>query len=102
MGNRSKQYDNGKNKKKILIVDDDLLARQRLRKVIDQETNFIVCAEAEDIPQALDAIDKQRFDLAIVDVSLKGTDSVELTEKLKSRQPNLPVLTIPISRFLNE
>ena len=52
MGNRSKQYNNEENKKKILIVDDDLLVRQSLRKVIDQETNFIVCAEAEDIPQA--------------------------------------------------
>jgi DNA-binding NarL/FixJ family response regulator len=102
MGGRSKQYDNGENKKKILIVDDDLLARQSLRKIVDHETNFIVCAEAEDIPQAIDAIDKQHFDLAIVDVSLPGTESVELTEKLKSRQPNLPVLTIPISGFLNE
>ncbi len=99
---RSEQYDKGENKNKILVIDDDLLVRQSLRKVIDQETNFIVCAEAEDIPQALDAIDKQRFDLAIVDVSLKGTESVELAEKLKSRQLNLPVLTIPISRFLNE
>ena len=102
MGDRSKRYDNGENKKKILIVDDDLLARQSLRKVIDQETSFIVCAETEDIPQALDAIDKQRFDLAIVDVSLQGTESVELIEKFQSRQPNLPVLTIPISEFLNE
>ena len=96
------QYNNGENKKKILIVDDNLLVRQSLRKVIDQETNFIVCAETEDIPQALDAIDKQRFDLAIVDVSLKGTESVEFTEKLKSQQPNLLVLTVPISGFLNE
>ena len=102
MGDRSKQYNNGKNKKKILIVDDDLLVCPSLRKVIDQETNFIVCAEAKDIPRALDAIDKQRFDLVIVDVALKGTKSVEFAEKLKSRQPNLPVLTIPISGFLNE
>ena len=96
------QYNNGENKKKILIVDDNLLVRQSLRRVIDQETNFIVCAEAEDIPQALNAIDKQRFDLAIVDISLQDTESVELIEKFKSRQPNLPVLTIPISGFLNE
>ena len=102
MRDRNKQYNNGENKKKVLVVDDNLLVRQSLRKVINHETNFIVCAEAEDIPQALNAIDKQRFDLAIVDVSLQGTESVELVDKFKSRQPNLPVLAIPISVFLNE
>ncbi len=102
MGARKKRYNKRGRAKKILIVDDDLLTRQSLRKVIDQETNFIVCAEAEDISQALDAIDKQRFDLAIVDVSLQGTESVELIDKFKSRQPNLPVLAIPISVFLNK
>lgn len=102
MEDRNMQYNNEENKKKILIVDDNLLVRQSLRMVIDQETNFIVCAEAENISQALDAIDKQRFDLAIVDVSLQDTESVELIEKFKSRQPDLPILAVPISGFLSE
>ena len=102
MGDRSKQYNNEENKNNILIVDDDLLVRQSLRKVIDQETNFTVCAEADDTPQALDAIDKQKVDFVIVNISMKGTKGVEVSKKIQSQHPNLYVLTIPICEFLKE
>ncbi len=45
-----------------------------------------------DIGQALNAIANRPFDLAIVDISLNGASSLELTEVIKSRWPNMPVV----------
>ena len=82
------------NKIKILIVDDHAIVRQGLIKLIEHEPDLSVCAEAEDAEQALEIIERQQIDLAIVDISLIGTNGIKLTEKIKFRHPHLPVLIL--------
>ncbi|MHC4396393.1 MAG: response regulator transcription factor [Planctomycetota bacterium] len=89
-------------KAKILIVDDDSIVRESLIKLINEEFHFTVCAKAENTNQALDVIEKVQVDLVIVNISLEGTGSAELAEKIKLRHPNLPILTLPTREFLNE
>ena len=50
--------------------------------------------EAENATQALEAIEKQPFDLAIIDISLDGTDGIKLTARIKSECPHIPVLVL--------
>ncbi len=84
-----------KNKKKILIVDDHPIIRHGLRKVIDQEIDLCVCAEAEDAVQAMEAIGKACPDLVIVDLSLKGTNGLDLIKAIKAKQ-DLAVIVLSI------
>ena len=77
---------------RVLIVDDHPILRQGLMQMIDNEPDMVVCAEAEDGPQALDAIASERPDVAVVDISLKGRDGLELVRDLKARLPDLGVL----------
>lgn len=51
----------------------------------------MVCAEAEDANQALEVIEEQPVDLAVVDISLECTNGLELTERKKMSYPNLVV-----------
>jgi DNA-binding NarL/FixJ family response regulator len=88
------QKDISKNKTRILVVDDHSIVRQGLIKLIEAECDIKVCAEAENAKQALEAMRKEQFDLAIVDISLEGTNGLELTEIMKSRYPNIIVLII--------
>jgi DNA-binding NarL/FixJ family response regulator len=83
-----------KSKSRILIVDDHTVVRQGLILLIDQEPDLVVCAEAESAGQALEAIEKQQVDLAIVDISLDGPNGIQLTERIKSQHPQLPVLVL--------
>jgi DNA-binding NarL/FixJ family response regulator len=51
-----------------------------------------VCGEAEDAPKALQAVDRQKPDLIIVDISLRGNNGLELIKNIKALQHNVPIL----------
>lgn len=88
----NKRKDTKSGKRKILLVDDYLGLRLALTQLINGESDLEVYAVAGDIGQALSAIANQPFDLAIVDISLNGASGLELTEVIKSRWPNMPVM----------
>lgn len=79
---------------KILIVDDHAVVRKGLTLLIGQESDMAVCAEAENAEQSLKILRQQPIDLAVVDISLDGTDGIELTKKIKSQYPELLVLVL--------
>jgi len=88
------QRDADKNITRILVVDDHAIVRQGLIKLIETELDLKVCYEAESSNIALEAMNKQEFDLAIVDISLEGINGLELTEIIKLRHPNIIVLIL--------
>ncbi|MHC4456117.1 MAG: response regulator [Planctomycetota bacterium] len=94
MNDKKEQHKKIENKTKILVVDDHTVVRQGLILLINQEPDLVVSAEAENAEQALEALEKQQVDLAIVDISLDGTGGIQLTKKIKSQYPFLPVLIL--------
>jgi DNA-binding NarL/FixJ family response regulator len=80
--------------RRILIVDDHPVVRQGIRHVLEQEPDLRVGAEAESAAEALQCLKKQRPDLAIVDISLKGTDGLELTKWIRAQDPDLRILIL--------
>src|SRR5579859_8178037 len=85
-----------KNRKRvrILLVDDHPMVRERLAEVINRETDLVVCAEAEDRHEAIEAISARQPGLVIVDITLKNSDGVELIKDIHSRWPGLLVLVV--------
>ncbi|MEI6217327.1 MAG: response regulator transcription factor [bacterium] len=81
-------------KRKVLIVDDHPLLREGLRKVIDQQEDFVVCGEAGDAPGGLAAAEKCLPDIAIVDISLEEGSGLALIKDIHTRQPQLPLLAL--------
>ena len=81
-------------KKRVLLVDDHPIVRERLGELIALEVDLEVCGEAEDAQGALDAVARAQPDIAIVDISLKDSYGIELIKDLKERHPNLPVLVL--------
>jgi DNA-binding NarL/FixJ family response regulator len=77
---------------KMLIVDDHAVVRHGLKQIINAEPDMSVCGEAEDASTAVSAIDKMAPDLAIVDISLKNSNGMELIKDLKVYHPDMPVL----------
>lgn len=81
-------------KKRILLVDDHAILRQGLANVLNQQANFVVCGEAGDSAEALLAAERLQPDLALVDLSLRGGDGIELLKDLRVRQPHLLTLVL--------
>jgi DNA-binding NarL/FixJ family response regulator len=81
-------------RKNILIVDDHHAVRQGLMVLLSQEPDLTVCAAVADPEQALEAIEHEQVDLAIVDISLGPSNGITLTGTLKQRRPQLIVLIL--------
>jgi DNA-binding NarL/FixJ family response regulator len=82
------------NAKRVLIVDDHPLFRHGIADLINAEADLKTCGEADSAPHALEAIRKLRPDLVIVDISLKGTNGIELVKSIRTEHPKLPVLML--------
>ena len=70
------------------------MMRDGLRQLIGSEPDLNVCGEADDAPQALQQIEALSPNLAIVDITLRTTNGLELIKDLHIRRPDLPVLVI--------
>ena len=65
---------------KILLVDDEALARSRLRALLGDCTApaSVVAAEAGDAVQAMNALQRQPFDAVLLDIHMPGADGLAL------------------------
>ncbi len=93
---KNEKQEKSENKTRILVVDDHPVVRQGLIQLINHESDLMVCAEAENAAQALEVLENESVDIAVVDISLNGTNGIQLTEKIKSKYPDLPVLILTI------
>ena len=81
-------------RRRVLLVDDHPLVRERLAEIINREPDLTVCGEAEDRHQALGAVQTTQPDLVIVDLTLKNSDGVELIRDIHSRWPAQRMLVV--------
>src|SRR5512133_566754 len=84
----------GKSKLRVIIVDDHPLVRERLSEILNREPDLTVCAEAEDRSGAIEQIESKQPDLAIVDLTLRNSDGLELIKDVHTRWPELLTLVV--------
>jgi DNA-binding NarL/FixJ family response regulator len=80
--------------KRILLVDDHPVFRHGLSEFISRNSGLTVCGHADSAPHALAAMRELNPDFAIVDVSLPGTNGIELIKLMKAEQPRLSILVM--------
>ena len=85
---------NRKPKTKVLLVDDHPILRQGLTRLINAEADLVVCGEAEDAAKAFDLVGSLNPDVAVIDISLKNSNGIELIKNIKARYSSLPVLVL--------
>ncbi len=71
---------------KLLIVDDEPLARTRLRSLLGELENCEVVGEAANGKQALDLVAKVSPDLILLDIEMPGIDGIETAAQLQKQQ----------------
>jgi two-component system LytT family response regulator len=76
------------NKIRVLIVDDEPLARRGIRRLLADETQFEIAGEVSNGREAVAAIEKLVPDLVFLDIQMPLLDGLALTEKLPAK--NLP------------
>lgn len=79
---------------RILIVDDQPLARLGLRTLLASQPGIRVCGEAGDCQRALRAIAKKNPALVTVEIMVKGSSGLELIKEIRLRFPKVKLLVV--------
>jgi two-component system, LytTR family, response regulator AlgR len=67
---------------RILIVDDEPLARTRLRQLIEAMDDYVVAGEAQDGLQAIRMVATDKIDIILLDIRMPGMDGLEVGKHL--------------------
>lgn len=78
----------------VLLVEDHPMFRERLATVISKRGDMAVCGEADNVNDALRCAESLHPDIAIVDITLRGSNGLDFLKDLKARGIELPVLVL--------
>src|SRR5579871_6079740 len=77
---------------RVLIVDDHPPVREALALRIGRQPDLEVCGEAADLGEALRLVADTEPDLAVVDISLKSGNGIDLIKRIKDRNDRVRML----------
>jgi DNA-binding NarL/FixJ family response regulator len=79
---------------RVLLVDDQILMRRGLRKLLEVEDGIEVVGEAADGVEALLLVPETRPDVALVDARMPKMDGVELIGRLTEDHPRVAAIIL--------
>jgi two-component system LytT family response regulator len=83
---------------RTVIVDDEPLARERVRTLLQQERDVEVVAECADGPKAVAAVKAHAPDLLFLDIQMPGMDGFEVLQELSREQMPLVIFVTAFDR----
>ncbi|MGT2637294.1 LytR/AlgR family response regulator transcription factor [Streptococcus ratti] len=76
---------------KVLVVDDEPLARNELIYLLHKYDEHLSIQEADDIPSALTLLLQEHYDVAFLDIQLRDASGMTLAESI-NKMPNPPLI----------
>ena len=76
----------------ILLVDDHPIVRQGYRRVLEQQHDFQVAAEADSAASAYIAFKTHAPDVIVIDISMPGASGLEAIRNIRSRNAGAHIL----------
>jgi two-component system response regulator AlgR len=88
---------------KVLVVDDEAPARERLRRMLDGFDQCVVCGEAATGQEALGGAEQHQPDVMLMDIRMPGMDGLEAARHLLTlEQPPAVIFTTAYSDYAIE
>lgn len=81
---------------KILIVDDNSLYREVLADLLRSRPELNIVGEAEDGKSALEAVEKHRPELVLMDLNMPVLNGIDAARAIKARFPDIKVVIMTI------
>ena len=79
---------------KALLVDDHALLRTGVANIINQEPDLRVVAEAGNGMEAIDAYERHRPDVMLLDLRMPVMEGVEVVRRIRERDPGARVIVL--------
>lgn len=81
---------------KVLIGDDHPVVRLGLRQILSEAGDILVGAEVDSAQSVLQAVNEQRYDVVVLDISLPGGNGIELIGQIRKQRPETRVLILTV------
>jgi DNA-binding NarL/FixJ family response regulator len=79
---------------RLLLADDHTVARQGLRRVIEEHSDWSVVAEANDGREAVREAEAHKPDVAILDMAMPPLNGIDTTRRIVQRVPTVRVILL--------
>src|SRR5215471_672412 len=79
---------------KILLTDDHAVVRQGLKLILADRFKRAEFGEARNAQEAIARAAKEKWDVAVLDVTMPGRSGLEVLKEMKRLRPNMPVLVL--------
>ena len=79
---------------RVLIADDHAIFREGLRQILEDAADLQVVEEASRGQEVLDKIEKNDYDLILLDIAMPGLSGLETLKLIKGRKPKMKVLVL--------
>jgi DNA-binding NarL/FixJ family response regulator len=79
---------------RVLLVDDHVLVRQGLRKMLEADPRIEVVGEFGDGESAIEAAPRLAPTVAVIDIGLPGINGIETTSRIRRRSNDVAVLMV--------
>jgi two-component system, NarL family, invasion response regulator UvrY len=80
----------------VIIADDHPVVRQGLTRILAEETDMVLAAEAATGQELLDKLDKTVCDVVLLDISMPGRGGLDILAELRRHYPKIPVLVLSV------
>ncbi len=81
---------------KVLIVDDNKHFRDRLGSILGSLEGVEVIGQAKDVPEALEAVERTRPDVVILDIHMPGGSGLDVVATVKGKKPSPMVVMLTV------
>lgn len=79
---------------RVVLVEDQAVFRKTIRRILEREPGLTVVAEAENGIAGIEAVEKHRPDVVLMDVSMPVMNGIEATKVIRSRFPGTLVIIL--------
>lgn len=79
---------------RVLLADDHAVVRAGIRQFLEQASDLLIVAEAEDGQMACDLIARHRPDVAVLDIQMPKATGIEVTRWVRANHPEVGVLVL--------
>jgi two-component system, NarL family, invasion response regulator UvrY len=79
---------------RILLADDHTVVRAGVRRLLEQDTRFLVVAEADSGERAYQLFGEHLPDITIMDLNMPGMGGMEAIGRIMMRYPNAKILVL--------
>ncbi len=80
----------------IVIADDHGIVREGLKRLLEVEPEFEVCGEAKNGREVLDAVERSRPDIVVLDITMPHLGGLETLERLRNEYGDTKVILLSV------